>query len=217
LTSLLIGEKLIGSLNYAFLISCETPMMYDFLVFIGRFQPFHKGHEQVIKQGFKLADKIIIFCGSANQAFSYKNPWPAIEREHMIRKCFSKQDNERMIILPLADIPDNDEAWVLNIRETVHKQIDSMVQAQGQTPRIGLIGHAKDNSSYYLKLFPQWGSVNVKNFGGLNSTFIREIIFKNPSQLLKIKDMVPPAVFAYIEQYVSTGIAAGRQSTSLQD
>jgi bifunctional NMN adenylyltransferase/nudix hydrolase len=39
--------------------------------------------------------------------------------------------------------------------------------------KIGLIGHAKDNSSFYLKSFPTWGSVEVPSLEGINATEIR--------------------------------------------
>jgi bifunctional NMN adenylyltransferase/nudix hydrolase len=44
-------------------------------------------------------------------------------------------------------------------------------------PRIGLIGHSKDQSSYYLRLFPQWGSVDVANTGSMSGSELREAIF----------------------------------------
>lgn len=50
-----------------------------------------------------------------------------------------------------------------------------------RSPSIGLIGHSKDHSSYYLKLFPQWGSLGVENVGGLSSTPLREALFGVPS------------------------------------
>lgn len=33
---------------------------FDYLVFIGCFQPFHLGHEQVLRKAVQLADNIII-------------------------------------------------------------------------------------------------------------------------------------------------------------
>lgn len=39
---------------------------FDYLVFIGRFQPFHLGHKSVIDQALTLAKDVIILIGSAN-------------------------------------------------------------------------------------------------------------------------------------------------------
>ena len=38
---------------------------FDFAVFIGRFQPFHQGHLQVIQSGLEQADKLIVLIGSS--------------------------------------------------------------------------------------------------------------------------------------------------------
>jgi bifunctional NMN adenylyltransferase/nudix hydrolase len=43
---------------------------------------------------------------------------------------------------------------------------------------VGLIGASKDNSSYYLKLFPQWESVNVPLDYPINATDIRNAYFE---------------------------------------
>ena len=39
---------------------------YDYLVFIGRFQPFHLGHKSVVDEALKLAENVIMLIGSAN-------------------------------------------------------------------------------------------------------------------------------------------------------
>ena len=62
-----------------------TDKLFDFLVFIGRFQPFHKGHLAVIEAGLEQADQLIVLCGSAHQARSVRNPWTVAEREAMNR------------------------------------------------------------------------------------------------------------------------------------
>ena len=42
---------------------------------------------------------------------------------------------------------------------------------------IGLIGHEKDDSSYYLNLFPMWDRVEIENTSGINATDIRKEFF----------------------------------------
>ena len=49
-------------------------MKYNHIVFIGRFEPFHIGHKQVIEKALTLADEVIILVGSANQPRTLKNP-----------------------------------------------------------------------------------------------------------------------------------------------
>lgn len=150
---------------------------FEFLVFIGRFQPLHVGHLAVIHQALEQADKVIVLVGSAWQPRSVRNPWTYAEREAMVRACVPEADAVRLLIAPLMDIPYNDEAWVRNVQATVHGLVTAHHGQPHRRPRIGLIGHSKDHSSFYLKLFPQWGSLAVDNVDGLSSTTLREQLF----------------------------------------
>ncbi|WP_011400658.1 bifunctional nicotinamide-nucleotide adenylyltransferase/Nudix hydroxylase [Hahella chejuensis] len=150
---------------------------YDFLVFIGRFQPFHRGHLAVIEQGLRKARQMIVLCGSAHQPRSTRNPWSVSEREDMVRSALSKADNQRVHIAPLMDIVYNDEIWVRNVQSTVQGLVTAHHGMPHKSAKVGLIGHSKDHSSFYLKLFPQWGSVEVENVDGISATPVREAIF----------------------------------------
>ena len=44
---------------------------YRYLVFIGRFQPFHAGHKAVIDEALKRSDEVIMLIGSANCHVAY--------------------------------------------------------------------------------------------------------------------------------------------------
>jgi len=185
---------------------------YDFLVFIGRFQPFHKGHLAVIEAGLGRADQLIILCGSAHQPRSTRNPWTVEEREAMIRSTISEADNKRIHIAPLMDIVYNDEAWVRNIQATINGLVTAHHSTPHNAPKVGLIGHNKDQSSYYLNLFPQWGGVNVSNYRGISATPIREaiLIAKGDKDVFigsdKAKAVLPQAVHKYMEAFCQTDV-----------
>ncbi len=51
---------------------------------IGRFQPFHKGHLEIIKTILKDNDHVIIGIGSAQFSHTLTNPFTAGERYLMI-------------------------------------------------------------------------------------------------------------------------------------
>jgi bifunctional NMN adenylyltransferase/nudix hydrolase len=57
---------------------------YDTLVLIGRFQPFHNAHLLLASRATALAKNLVFICGSANQPFTYKNPFTFDERSTMI-------------------------------------------------------------------------------------------------------------------------------------
>ena len=158
--------------------SFDQNKSFDFLVFIGRFQPFHNGHLAVIKAGLEQAGQMIILCGSAHQPRSARNPWTVTERESMIRGAVGETNNARIHIAPLMDIIYNDESWVRNVQSTINGMVTAHHGIPHRQPKVGLIGHSKDQSSYYLNLFPQWGAVEVDNFEGISATPIREAIFK---------------------------------------
>ncbi len=172
---------------------------YDFLVFIGRFQPFHKGHQYVIKQALDQGRKVILLCGSAHQPRSLRNPWFVAEREELILSCFSREDSERIIIAPLMDVLYNDELWLRNVQQTISGIVASHFNQPHLTPKIGLIGHSKDSTSYYLKLFPQWSAIEVENYQGISSTPIREAFFRHPEQVPV--EQLPQEVTAFLARF----------------
>ena len=180
----------------------ERKFFYDFLVFIGRFQPFHKGHQFIVENALKQAKFLIIFCGSAHQPRSLRNPWLVEEREQMIRDCFSQTQNKRIIITPLIDVLYNDELWVRNVQQTVDGVVTSYYSQPHLQPKIGLIGHAKDNSSYYLKLFPQWSSVKVENYQNISSTPIRQALFTSKDKFeFNHLSLLPEKVWVFLEKF----------------
>ena len=44
-------------------------------LYIGRFQPFHKGHLNVVEEALNHCDKLIIAIGSAQEFGTEKNPF----------------------------------------------------------------------------------------------------------------------------------------------
>ena len=150
---------------------------YDYLVFILRGQPFHLGHKSVIDIAFQRANNVILFLGSANRPRSPRNPWTFEERRSMIEETYKVGKPCPLYIEPLNDHLYVDNNWVKEVQAAVQKIVEL---SDIPNPRIGLIGHAKDNSSYYLKKFPQWGSIEVAGYDGhhlCNATDIRELYF----------------------------------------
>jgi bifunctional NMN adenylyltransferase/nudix hydrolase len=150
---------------------------FDFTVFIGRFQPFHAGHLKVVQEGLKQADKLILLIGSAWQPRNTRNPWTHQEREEMVRACLSEADNARLLCLPLMDVPYNDEIWVRNVQSTVNGLVTAHYTTPHRAAKIALIGHKKDQTGFYLNLFPQWHSISIENHRAISATPVREGYF----------------------------------------
>lgn len=82
---------------------------------IGRFQPFHKGHEYLFEKALSLCDKIIIGIGSSNKKSS-KNPWTSKERREVLKEFIKNKGIEGRVIkiVNLNDNPD-DDVWFENL------------------------------------------------------------------------------------------------------
>jgi bifunctional NMN adenylyltransferase/nudix hydrolase len=67
--------------------------------------------------------------------------------------------------------------------------------------KVGLIGCEKDHTSYYLKKFPEWGSVGVKFINPLNATDIRRAYFIGGQnwENVKLSRHLDPAVVNVLE------------------
>lgn len=141
--------------------------LYDYLVFIGRFQPFHTAHQEVIEIALSMSQHVILVLGSAQNERSIKNPFSIQERQEMILQSFDQETQKRLIFVPIIDLYD-DEKWVHAVKQGVAEIVDANV-------KIGLIGHFKDDSSYYLRLFPEWCLVELDNLQNhLSATPLRE-------------------------------------------
>jgi nicotinamide-nucleotide adenylyltransferase len=86
-------------------------------LFIGRFQPFHKGHLQVIQNASKKYEKIILGMGSSQYDNTDQNPFTADERKLMIQKSLKKIGIKNYEIVLIPDIHDLSKwaSYVLSI------------------------------------------------------------------------------------------------------
>lgn len=162
---------------------------YDYLVFIGRFQPFHNGHASVITKALELAEKVIVLAGSANRPRHWYNPFTFEERKKMILEWYDSDDG-RLVVLPLNDHLYHEPAWETEVQTLV----TGATQTDGwrDKTKIGLIGHSKDRTSYYLKKFPQWGDEDVEAYTDrhtISATQIRDSYFQD--QAFRFGDNCP--------------------------
>ena len=85
-------------------------------IMIGRFQPPHKGHIQVIKKMLEKVDELIIGLGSAQLSHELDDPFTAGERILMLNKALAKSeiDLDRVYLIPIPDV-NNNALWVSNV------------------------------------------------------------------------------------------------------
>ncbi len=169
---------------------------YDTLVLIGRFQPFHNAHLEIVKRATALCDRLIIVVGSSRQPRTYKNPFSFEERARMIREA-TMGLSLQISIDPNIDTIYNDQAWAVRVQQIV---------AQHTKPgdRVGIIGHKKDDSSFYLDMFPQWGYEDVELVEFLSAVDVRDLYFKWTFNSNFIKNVVPDSTYESLMAFRKT-------------
>jgi|SRR3989338_2402715 len=90
-------------------------------LFIGRFQPFHKGHAGVVRMALEECDKVIIGVGSSQYKGTSKNPYSFEERKHIIEKTLQEESiPNRYQVVAIPDI-NNDALWVSHVEKICGK------------------------------------------------------------------------------------------------
>jgi bifunctional NMN adenylyltransferase/nudix hydrolase len=171
--------------------------MSDVAFVIGRFQPYHKGHHALIHRAFQCADHVVVIIGDTGCHPDFRNPWTFEERSKWITEIWDneKSEHQRLVCVQVEDIPYNDAAWVAQVKEKVGFYLDSAYGfgwGKGGGKRT-LVGHKKDDSSFYLDLFPEWEFVEVAPQHTAGATYIRELFFQ-AADYTRVANMLHPVV-----------------------
>lgn len=178
-------------------------MDYDVLAFIGRFQPFHNGHQVVVDQALERAKTVAIVIGSDMSARSARNPFTTEERIEMITRVYPNEVADgRIKFVTQIDWAYNDDRWVAGVQTGVNSVASSMGWTD-KPRKIGLIGHSKDHTSFYLKCFPTWGSIEVGNVDGIDATAIREA-YLTTADVAAFEAAMPDAVASWLYDFTHT-------------
>jgi bifunctional NMN adenylyltransferase/nudix hydrolase len=172
---------------------------YDYGIVIGRFQPFHSAHQDLIRHALTLAEKVIVILGSARSASDVKNPFTPAMREEMIRACFTDEP-ERLIFRAVRDYPYNDHVWTTEVQNAVREIVET--DDEKEHAQIALVGFFKDRTSYYLNLFPQW---QFEEFYCFNRAYLKasasEIREKYFAENADWKEFLPPQIATQLEVF----------------
>ncbi|RQH03535.1 nicotinamide-nucleotide adenylyltransferase [Natrarchaeobius oligotrophus] len=82
--------------------------------YIGRFQPFHNGHRNMVAQIADDVDELILGIGSADDSHTVRNPFTAGERIMMITKSLVDTDLVTYAV-PIEDLERN-SVWVSHVQ-----------------------------------------------------------------------------------------------------
>lgn len=103
-------------------------------LFIGRFQPFHKGHLKVLQNASKHYGEIIIGIGSSQYSHTFDNPFTADERKLMIERSLKKVGVNNYKIILISDIH-NPPKWVNHVL-SIFSDFDIIITNNSLTKRL---------------------------------------------------------------------------------
>ena len=82
--------------------------------YIGRFQPYHQGHHEMVRRISEEVDELVLGIGSADQSHTRRNPFTAGERIMMITKATMDMDLVTYAV-PIEDLNRN-AVWVSHVQ-----------------------------------------------------------------------------------------------------
>jgi nicotinamide-nucleotide adenylyltransferase len=153
-------------------------------LFVGRFQPFHKGHLEAIKDILNEIDELVIVVGSAQYSHKKDNPFTAGERVTMIRRALEEAE------IPAA------RWWIVSVPD-VHIHMVWIAEVVGYVPKFDVV---YSNEPLTKRLFLEAG-FKVKPFPlhkreVYSATKIREQMLNGKGW----KTLVPKSVAKVIEE-----------------
>jgi nicotinamide-nucleotide adenylyltransferase len=148
---------------------------------LGRFQPFHKGHEQLVEHIAAEVDEVIVGIGSADASHSVRNPFTAGERIVMITNVLEDFDVTSYVV-PIEDL-DRNSVWVSH--------------AESMCPPFDVV---YSNNPLVIRLFEEAGyevrGTDLADRDRLQGAKIREEIIEDNAW----RDRVPEPVVDAIEE-----------------
>lgn len=144
-------------------------------IFIGRFNPPHLGHLQIIENALANNDKLIIVIGSHKSAFSPQKLLSTEQVQYIILSGVSKPAN--IIFVSVRDNLYSDSEWISDVQ----RQVLYVSSKINKSASLNLYGYDKDQSSQYLKWFPNYNVITAAPFtiDGkiIHATAIRNLVY----------------------------------------
>jgi len=158
-------------------------MKYESVLFIGRFQPFHLGHLEIIKKYSKNCSIIKIVIGSKDKSFEKCNPFTYKEREEMVRLALYDSGILNYEIYHIKDVVSDDE-WRENIKSSV-KGFDALITGNKSVKEIFCLENVD------IDYFDE----EISRYKGLSSTQIRKDWLNSEE-----RSGLPVSVFYYLKK-----------------
>jgi len=149
---------------------------------VGRFQPFHNGHLGLVRsiRSGRPEAGLVIGIGSAEQSYTWENPFTAGERFEMISSALEEAGLDRIAIIPVPDIQRH-ALWVRHLEAL----LPSFDRVYTNNPLTRVLF---ERSGYAVESPPL---IDRRRFEGAS---IRARLAAGRS----VRDRVPPAIDRYL-------------------
>ena len=155
---------------------------------IGRFQPFHRGHLEVVRKvrADRPSAPLLIGVGTADESYTWENPFTAGERIEMIERALAEAKVENAFLIPISDIQRH-ALWVSYLEAL----LPTFDRVYTNNPLTRLLF---ERSGYLVESPPLFDRARYEG------ARIREQLADGGPW----KEAVPPAVAAYLEEIGAT-------------
>lgn len=162
-----------------------TSKKYDLLVLIGRFQPLHNGHLEIIKDAISKTKNLLIIVGSAGEPSTVKNPWSYDVRYQILNDVVMRlMDKDQFLFIRKNRDYLDDNDWISSTKKIIK---ETQLTISGYTGygvgtkdiKTGIIGCDKDHSTWYLKAFPDYELELIEQHSDIDATSIRKHLFNH--------------------------------------
>jgi len=162
---------------------------FEYCVCIGRFQPFHHAHYELIREALNVAETVLIVIGSAGKAPNIANPWSADQRGEMILSALTDEEKTRVKIRSVRDSWYTNNRWLSEVQSIVYEATDGV-----DDNKICDIGETS--------FFPQWKFFKMRNLDRMpHATTIRGLYFTHDNAY---KNHVSAPVANFLEAFKKT-------------
>ena len=153
-------------------------------LFVGRFQPFHNGHLEVVKKIVNEVDELVIVVGSSQYSHNKDNPFTAGERITMIRNALKEAE------VSLSQI------WIIPVPDVHHHSL-WVSQVVGYCPKFDVV---YANEPLTRRLFIEAG-FKVEDMPLIKrEVYLATEIRERMETGKEWETLVPPKVFEYIKE-----------------
>lgn len=178
---------------------------YDAGLMLGRFQLVTLGHLAGVIAMAGMSDLCAIGIGSANQSRDTRNAWSYQDRIGMWMAALPSEIYERVRFFGQEDLG-NSLRWA----SAVENRMGHLLRDQDLDPdeaSVGLFGHKKDATSFYLDDFPAYILEQLPNVDGINASDLRDDYFRNRDFWLwadNAQGRVPEGVIKWLDGFRTT-------------